>query len=222
MGIGNIITKMASYVSHTKAGKGLTAAVTKKAGLPAQSIISKVETNSSGRILRMQEAKQAFTPYATKVTKESIPTMQKINEITGVARGNVKDAKGYFNKQRAADALAAFKHEPLKPSVGYVGKAYSTSIPTQKAIDDMLGIVENTPHTRLELLRKRAEIKNVFNGIQAKSLTKVNKDKFLQYNNEFKKIKSDRPLDKLLTDAGISQFTKFAKLTKNFIMHNKI
>jgi len=30
MGIGNIITKMASYVSHTKAGKGLTAAVTKK------------------------------------------------------------------------------------------------------------------------------------------------------------------------------------------------
>ena len=197
MAIGNIITKMASYVSHTKAGKGLTAAVTKKAGLPAQSIISKVETNSSGRILRMQEAKQAFTPYATKVTKESIPTMQKINEITGVARGNVKDAKGYFNKQRDADALAAFKHEPLKPSVGYVGKAYSTSIPTQKAIDDMLGIVENTPHTRLELLRKRAEIKNVFNGIQAKSLTKVNKDKFLQYNNEFKKIKSDLPgLDK--------------------------
>lgn len=197
MGIGNIITKMASYVSHTKAGKGLTAAVTKKAGLPAQSIISKVETNSSGRILRMQEAKQAFTPYATKVTKESIPTMQKINEITGVARGNVKDAKGYFNKQRTADALAAFKHEPLKPSVDYVGKAYSTSIPTQKAIDDMLGIVENTPHTRLELLRKRAEIKNVFNGIQAKSLTKVNKDKFLQYNNEFKKIKSDLPgLDK--------------------------
>lgn len=199
MGIGNIITKMASYVSHTKAGKGLTAAVTKKAGLPAQSIISKVETNSSGRILRMQEAKQAFTPYATKVTKESIPTMQKINEITGVARGNVKDAKGYFNKQRAADALAAFKHEPLKPSVGYVGKAYSTSIPTQKAIDDMLGIVENTPHTRLELLRKRAEIRNVFNGVQAqtKSLTKVNKDKFLQYNNEFKKIKSGLPgLDK--------------------------
>ena len=197
MGIGNIITKMASYVSHTKAGKGLTAAVTKKAGLPAQSIISKVETNSSGRILRMQEAKQAFTPYATKVTKESIPTMQKINEITGVARGNVKDAKGYFNKQRAADALAAFKHEPLKPSVGYVGKAYSTSIPTQKAIDDMLGIVENTPHTRLELLRKRDEIKKDFNGIQAKSLTKVNKDKFLQYNNEFKKIKSDLPgLDK--------------------------
>lgn len=47
MGIGNIITKMASYVSHTKAGKGLTAAVTKKAGFPAQSIISKVETNSS-------------------------------------------------------------------------------------------------------------------------------------------------------------------------------
>lgn len=217
MGIGNIITKMASYVSHTKAGKGLTAAVTKKAGLPAQSIISKVETNSSGRILRMQEAKQAFTPYATKVTKESVPTMQKINEITGVARGNVKDASGYFNKQRAADALAAFKHEPLKPSVKYVGKAYSTSIPTQKAIDDMLGIVENTPHTRLELLRKRAEIRNVFNRVQAqaKFLTK-------QYNNEFKKIKSDRPLDKLLTDAGISQFTKFAKLTKNFIMHNKI
>ncbi len=196
MGIGNIITKMASYVSHTKAGKGLTAAVTKKAGLPAQSIISKVETNSSGRILRMQEAKQAFTPYATKVTKESIPTMQKINEITGVARGNVKDAKGYFNKQRAADALAAFKHEPLKPSVDYVGKAYSTSIPTQKAIDDMLGIVENTPHTRLELLRKRAEIRDVFNGVQAKSLTKVNKDKFLQYNNEFKKIKFDKYFDK--------------------------
>lgn len=196
MGIGNIITKMASYVSHTKAGKGLTAAVTKKAGLPVQSIISKVETNSSGRILRMQEARQAFTPYATKVTKESIPTMQKINEITGVARGNVKDAKGYFNKQRAADALAAFKHEPLKPSVGYVGKAYSTSIPTQKAIDDMLGIVENTPHTRLELLRKRAEIRDVFNSVQAKSLTKVNKDKFLQYNNEFKKIKFDKYFDK--------------------------
>lgn len=165
----------------------------------------------------MQEARQAFTPYVTKVTKESVPTMQKINEITGVARGNVKDAKGYFNKQRAADALAAFKHEPLKPSVDYVGKAYSTSIPTQKAIDDMLGIVENTPRTRLELLRKRAEIRNVFNRVQAqaKFLTK-------QYNNEFKKIKSDRPLDKLLTDAGISQFTKFAKLTKNFIMHNKI
>lgn len=221
MGIGNIITKMASYVSHTKAGKGLTAAVTKKAGLPAQSIISKVETNSSGRILRMQEAKQAFTPYATKVSKESVPTMQKINEITGVARGNVKDAKGYFNKQRAADALAAFKHEPLKPSVDYVGKAYSTSIPTQKAIDDMLGIVENTPRTRLELLRKRAEIKNVFNGIQAKSLTKVNKNKFLQYNNEFKKIKSDlsgldKYFDKPLTDADVSQFTKLAKLIKKY------
>ena len=61
----------------------------------------------------------------------------------------------------------------------------------------MLTLKENTPHTRLELLRKRAEIKNVFNGIQAKSLTKVNKDKFLQYNNEFKKIKSGLPgLDK--------------------------
>lgn len=221
MGIGNIITKMASYVSHTKAGKGLTAAVTKKAGLPAQSIISKVETNSSGRILRMQEAKQAFTPYATKVSKESVPTMQKINEITGVARGKVKDAKGYFNKQCATDALAAFKHEPLKPSVDYVRKAYSTSIPTQKAIDDMLGIVENTPRTRLELLRKRAEIRNVFNGIQAKSLTKVNKDKFLQYNNEFKKIKSDLPgldkyFDKPLTDADVSQFTKLAKLIKKY------
>ena len=100
--------------------------------------------------------------------------MQKINEITGVARGKVKDAKGYFNKQCAADALAAFKHEPLKPSVGYVGKAYSTSIPTQKTIDDMLGIVENTPHTRLELLRKRAEIRNVFNGIQAYSFLVFN------------------------------------------------
>lgn len=213
MGIGNIITKMASYVLHTKAGKGLTAAVTKKAGLPAQSIISKVETNSSGRILRMQEAKQAFTPYVTKVTKESVPTMQKINEITGVARGNVKDAKGYFNKQRAADALAAFKHEPLKPSVDYVGKAYSTSIPTQKAIDDMLGIVENTPHTRLELLRKRAEIRNVFNGIQAqaKSLTKVNEDKFLQYNNEFKKIKANLPGSDKFFD---KHFTKLANIKK--------
>ena len=167
MEIGRIITKMANYVSHTKAGqvlhsgKWLNAA--KKIESPVQCIFSKVETNTSGRILRMQDAKEAFTPYATKVTKESVPTMQKINEITGVAQGNVKDATGYFNKQRAADALAAFKHEPVKPSADYVGKAYSTSVQTQKAIDDILGIVENTPKARLELLKKRAEIRDVFN-----------------------------------------------------------
>lgn len=219
MGIGRIISKMANYVSHTKAGqvlhsgKGLNAA--KKFELPAQSIFSKVDTNTSGRILRMQDAKEAFTPYATKVTRESVPTMQKIDEITGVARGNVKDATGYFNKQRVADALAAFKHEPVKPSANYVGRAYSTSIPTQKAIDDMLGIVENSPKTRLELLKKRAEIRDIFNNIYRTYTDSTLKKMNLK---DLKDISESNELIKTIQANGISKdkLNKFMKVENGF------
>lgn len=186
MGLGKIAGKAMYRVANSKFGNAFMQGA-KEAKLAAQiqriaqgtqkaakaankpnSIMSKVETNAQGRILRMQEAKEAFTPYATKVSHDSRPTLQVIEDITGVQRGNVKDATGWFNKQSAADALAAFKYEPVKPTAQYVGKSYSTSVPTQKAIDDMLGIAADTPKARLELLKKRQEIRDLFNRNELK------------------------------------------------------
>lgn len=97
-------------------------------------ILPNVEVGTPGRILRMQDAKQVFTPYKTKITHESVPTLQKIEEITGVSRGKVTDATGYFDKKRAADALAAFKHEP--PIIKY--STYTPNYqPTQKVLDEL-------------------------------------------------------------------------------------
>lgn len=140
MGIQRIMAKAVSYVA--KSGKTAAKAVSAGAKAKTPSILSKVETNTAGRILKMQDAKRAFTPvapYATKVTKESVPTLQKIEEITGVARGAVKDSTGYFNKQAAADALAAFKHEPVKLKGGKLGV---TSVPTQQYLDNMHNIAK--------------------------------------------------------------------------------
>ena len=200
MGIGRIFTKAAAYLSHTKAANvlrsGNVQSAARQVEIPAQSSIwSKIETNTPGRILRMQEAKDAFS-RTSQVTHESVPTLQKIEEITGVTRGQVKDATGYKNKKRAADALAAFKHEPVK--LIYSGGSCAKSVPTQKAIDDMLGIVEDTPKTRLELLRKRAEIRDAFNGIYRTNTDrtlekmKLEKLKDIPVSNKFeKKVKAN-------------------------------
>ena len=157
MGIGKIFTKTAAYLSHTKAANVLRSGIVRHS---AQSnILSRIETNTPGRILRMQEAKDAFRP--TQVTYESVPTLQKIEEITGVTRGKVKDETGFFDLKRVAEASIAFRRgEPIK--LIYSGGSCAKSVPTQKAIDDMLGIVEDTPKARLELLRKRAEIRDAF------------------------------------------------------------
>lgn len=146
MGIGRIMAKAFSYVA--KSGKST---VTQNAGKvlnagsrnTAPSILSKVETNTANRILHMQDAKAAFTPYATKVTKTNVPTQQYLDEMLGAAKVDALKAEGIYNRTAAADALAAFKHEPLTSQSGKLlkgGKLGVTSTPTQQYIDNMLGI----------------------------------------------------------------------------------
>lgn len=217
MGLGKIVGKVVGYVSKsskTAANAGRNILTAAPAPKQTSSVWSRIETNTPGRVLRMQEAKEAFTPYATKVSRESTPTLQKIEEITGVARGNVKDATGYFNKQRAADALAAFKYEPIKPNAKYVGRAYTQSTPTQQAIDEMLGIAD-TPQARLSLLRRRAEIRETFNGIKPDLafLNKYNKYNKAIDTSAFKKLaKYDLGKFKAPTE-----FKDLSKINKKFI-----
>lgn len=214
MALGKIVGKVVGYVSKSSktaanAGRNILTAVP----VPKQtsSVWSRIETNTPGRVLRMQEAKEAFTPYATKVSRESTPTLQKIEEITGVARGNVKDATGYFNKQRAADALAAFKYEPIKPNAKYVGRAYTQSTPTQQAIDEMLGIAD-TPQARFSLLRRRAEIRETFNGVKP-DLAFLNKYNKAIDTSAFKKL-AKYDLGKFKVPA---EFKELSKVNKKFI-----
>lgn len=140
MGIQRIMAKAINYVA--KSGKTAARTVT-RGGYKAPSILSKVETNTSGRILRMQDAKKAFTPvapYATKVTKTNVPTQQFLDEMLEVGKvDGLKAAKGIYNRTAAADALAAFKNEPVKLAGGKLGV---TSVPTQQYLDDMLGIAK--------------------------------------------------------------------------------
>lgn len=164
---------------------------------PQMTILGKVDTNTQGRILRMQDAKQVFTPakpYATKVTKESVPTLQKINEITGVQRGIVKDTTGYFNKRAAADALAAFKYEPVQLQHATLKV---TSHPTQQALDDMLGVAkvdalkifENGGRATREILEKRADVRKAFLDKSDLVLKRkfMNFDSYKQTTSEFDK-----------------------------------
>lgn len=196
MGIGRLMAKAVNYAVY--AGKRTGAKAVKqianvgaKTAAPAPSILSKVETNTAGRILRMQDAKIAFTPvkpYATKVTKESVPTLQKIEEITGVARGAVKDATGYFDKKAAADALAAFKHEPVKLAGG---KLSVTSTPTQQYLDNMHNIgkiealktYEQGGRPTREILEARADARKAFtSGDKPISRFSLKYDKFFTKN----------------------------------------
>ncbi len=166
-------------------------------------IIAKVESNTPGRILRMQDAKHAFTPkplpapFATTVSKESVPTLQKINEITGVSKGAVKDKTGWFNKRAAADALAAFKNEPAKPVTITHHKLEVQSVPTQKAIDDMLGIskvdalktYEQGGRATREILEKRAAAREAFSG-DKKLTSRIGLDYILKLEKKSKELDS--------------------------------
>lgn len=177
MGIGRLMAKAVTYAANASKHGAVKGAkqianigVKSTAAAPAPSILSRVESNTAGRILRMQDAKAAFTPvkpYATTVTKESVPTLQKIEEITGVTRGRVKDATGYFDRKAAADALAAFKREPVKLAGG---KLTVTSTPTQQYLDTMHNIgkiealktYEQGGRATREILEARAAAREAF------------------------------------------------------------
>lgn len=206
--------KSVATIAQTTVKKAMPQGFKKAA--PEMNILGKIESNTSGRILRMQEAKQAFTPikpFATTVTKENVPTLQKINEITGVTRGSVKDATGYFNKRACADALAAFKHEPVQPTK-FARLGVNSSVPTQQKLDTMLGVgkvdalkqYEQGGRATREILENRAAAREAFLsgkeitprwplGYKRLSSPKVdckiiakNFDKIASFNGQFKSL----------------------------------
>lgn len=176
--------------------------VSKKTSNVVQTAAQKVEHNTPGRILRMQEAKQAFSvsaPYATKVTKESIPTLQVIESMHPRMP---KD--GFVNRQACADALAAFKHEPTK---SIRGKLNVDSVPTQQFLNNMLGIPKIEVLRRSEagellkpILRRRADARAAF-GAPAPA---ANYKKLI--NNDILKGKKN---------PSVIDLTDFTKITKN-------
>lgn len=183
--------------------------VLKKTSKVVQTAAQKAEHNTPGRILRMQEAKQAFqpitvpAPYATKVTKESIPTLQVIESMHPRMP---KD--GFVNRQACADALAAFKHEPRK--VG--GKLNVDSVPTQQFLDNMLGIprIENLQRTEAgelvkSVLQRRADVRAAFGAPAPAAKFKDFRIKNLM-NNDILNAKKIGP---------ISDLTDFNKITQN-------
>lgn len=168
----------------------------------------------------MQEAKQAFmpvtvpAPYATKVTKESIPTLQVIESMHPRL-----PKEGIANRQACADALAAFKHEPVKPIVTG-GKLSVDSVPTQQYLDNMLGIpkIENLQRTEAgelvkSVLQRRADVRAAY-GAPAPAA------KFKDFG--FKKLINNDILNgkKLGPKSDITDFTKITKnLPKDFFVN---
>lgn len=231
MGIGRIMAKAFSYVA--KSGKST---VTQNAGKvlnagsrnTAPSILSKVETNTGNRILHMQDAKAAFTPYATKVTKTNVPTQQYLDEMLGAAKVDALKAEGIYNRTAAADALAAFKHEPLTSQSGKLGV---TSTPTQQYIDNMLGIgkvdalkaYEEGGRGTLSILKQREAAREAFtNGgkvLHHSELKPYGKVKYVTFANILGAKKPmkfvDATFDKLISKPAPAKMVFEKSLLKN-------
>lgn len=237
MGIGRIMAKAFSYAA--KSGKST---ITQNAGKvlnagsrnTAPSILSKVETNTANRILHMQDAKAAFTPYATKVTKTNVPTQQYLDEMLGVGKVDALKAEGIYNRTAAADALAAFKHEPLTSQSGKLlkgGKLGVTSTPTQQYIDNMLGIgkvdalkaYEEGGHGTLSILKQREATREAFtNGGKVihrgelDYLKSYGKVKDVTFANILGAKKPAKIVDATFADFGAKKPMEiFEKLSKN-------
>ena len=228
MGIGKIMSKAMSYVAHSgkNTAKAVEKAVTSGARKSAPSILSKVESNTAGRVLRMQDAKAAFTPvkpYATKVTKTNVPTQQYLDEKLGVAKVDALKAEGIYNRAAAADALAAFKHEPIKLHGGKLGV---TSTPTQQHLDNMLGIAnvdalkayENGGRATRQILENRNAAREAFTkggDITQRCLLSFSKPKQASIIKDFtKNFKTVKPL-KFNVKVKDKAFTEIFKTASN-------
>ncbi|MFI3300799.1 MAG: hypothetical protein R3Y28_05195 [Candidatus Gastranaerophilales bacterium] len=133
-GISSLRT-IAKLFAKTTSQVGKQAKTLSKAG---EVNVGKVYTNTSGRISRLQDAKSVFTPYPTSVRHESIPTAQKIDDMLGITKfAGLKDGQ-IANRQKCADALAIFKRDLVPPVKG--SPVRTTSVPTQRYLDEMLGI----------------------------------------------------------------------------------
>ena len=236
MSIGRIMQKAVTVLRSTKAGAKVAANSAKVVAKPINaaknilpkanvqpSILSRVESNTSGRILRMQDAKKAFTPrtpYQTTVTHESVPTMQKIEEITGVSRGKVADTTGYFDKKRAADALAAFRQEPVAVKYGTYTPNYQQ---TQKVLDELHGVVKTDAIKAYErtgkladlpkdLVRKILDAQAAFSGDLSK--TTPNWAAKMDYKLDNMIMEHQKKWDAILTKQFKAIDTKFAEIMK--------
>lgn len=218
MGIGrimakafNCVTKSAKSTVTQNAGKVLNAG----AKNTAPSVFSKVETNTANRILHMQDAKAAFTPYATKVTKTNVPTQQYLDEMLDVAKVDGLKTEGIYNRAAAADALAAFKNEPLPPQVVKGAKLGVTSVPTQQYLDDLNNIAkidalktyECGGRGTLSILKQREAAREAFtNGDKVISRWKL--DYLKSLNDDLKQLEDYlKPYGKI---TGAKKPMKFA------------
>ncbi len=193
------------------------AKVNPRTAAKAQAVESQIYTNTPGRVQRLADAKAAFTPYQTRVTHESVPTVQKMEEITGVARGGNVKPDEWIDRNAVADALAAFKHPTpnLTPT-----PAQFTSVKTQQALDelnrvattDALKAYEETGKLSKELLKKRADCRAAFSGdlnnIESRNLAVLNNRREQAYK------KFDEELLKYYTDGKGQTYERFLNIFK--------
>lgn len=159
----------------------------------------------------MQEAKAAFTPYKTTVTRESVPTLQKINDITGVSRYADVPADQFVDRMAVKDAIAAFKHAPVKTPEIKVANIVTKQEPIEQVIERMhpypqagLKYAETGQRLMNETLKKRLDCYKAFTSNQPQ----IPRHAALLEHAQLKTLNFDAPIK--LTK--IKEFPKFVPI----------
>lgn len=143
-------------------------------------LLNEIDLRAAGRFKAVADAKAAFAKAGERIM-ESIPTLAKVEEITGAARA-VGEGK-VMDSARLLQAVQTFKNPP--------SKVITQSIATQAAIDSM---------NNVKLIEELAEAQS--KALLSPSMKKRRLDAIHAFNNmmlamNFERVEFQKGLDVL-------------------------